>query len=602
MVSGAWPRARRARCGIAGLAVAALLRAGGPAMAAPVAPPPDPLVETAREVGRYGGRFVIGQTAGPRTFNPLVANEQNSNDICDRLFVSLTTYDNALQRDVPCIARSWTFSADRRTVTYRLRRGMRFSDGHPLTADDVKFSFDVALDDSLPTTVKDNLTYADPATGRRTRWTYRVLDSLTFAVTSPLPSALAISAAGTVRIVPKHVLERAWREGRYAAAYGLGTRPEDLVTSGPWRLARQVPGEQVVLGRNPWWFGVDARGRRLPYLDELVFLIVPDQNAAALRFRSGELDAVDNVRPEDYRGYEQSQAAGRFVLHDVGPSLTTSFLWFNLNLARDGRPAVGRVKYAWFSNPVFRRAVSLAIDRDAIIRGPYHGCGIKNWQILTPASCAWNDPSVTAYDHDPAAARRLLASLGWKDRNGDGVLEDRDGNTVSFTIATNADNTMRQDVIALVADDLARVGIRASAAPVEMSALVAHLRNDFQYDAALLGLGPATPPDPGMFPNVLKSSGITHYWHVRQDHPATPEEARLDSLFERNVYALNAAVRKRTYHEIAELMAKQCWFVWLPSQQIRIPVRARFGNVQPTVVPHRVLWNSDRLFVRAGAE
>jgi peptide/nickel transport system substrate-binding protein len=564
--------------------------------------PPDTMTERMREPGVYGGRFVIGQTAGPRTFNALVANEQNSNEICDRLYVSLTDFDNPSQRDLPGAARSWTWSADRRTLTFHLRRGMRFSDGHPLTADDVKFSFDVALDESLPTVGKDGLSSVDPVTGKSTPYRYRVLDSLTFAVTVPRPSAMLLNACGSVRIMPKHVLEGPWKAGQFAAAYGTGTPPEQIVTSGPWRIQQYLPGQSVVLTRNPWWFGVDARGRRLPYLDQLVYLIVSDQNAAALKFRAGELDAVDNVRPEDYPGYQEAQQREHFTLYDIGPSLNTNFLWFNLNLDHSGAPAVGAVKYAWFSNPVFRRAVSLAIDRGSLIRGPFRGYAVKNWSLLTAGNRAWHDSTITRYDYNPAAARRLLAGLGLRDRNGDGVLEDAAGHPVSFAVITNTDNTVRKDMLTLVTDDLAKVGIRITAAPIEMSTLVQHIRGDFQYDACLLGLGAATPPDPGMYPNVVRSSGLSHYWHIRQEKPSTPEEVKLDQLFQQNLDATDLAARRRSYHEIAELMARQQWLVWLPTQLIRVPVRSKFGNIQPTIVPQRVIWNSDRLFVRPGAD
>jgi len=561
-----------------------------------------------REPGVYGGRFVIGETASPKTFNALLSNEEPSNDVCNLLYASLTSTDNTTGENIPAIAKSWDWSADGRTLTFHIRRGVRFSDGHPLDAYDVRFSYDVAMDDSLPTIGKDLLSFVDPETGRSTKFTYDAPASLTFRLTAPRPYAMMVSAAGSVRVMPRHVLEPLWRAGHFLDAYRVSTPPAALVTSGPWRLAEYRPDERVVVERNPYWYGVDARGRRLPYLDQVVFPIVRSQNVAAVKFLAGELDGLNNVRPEDYHGYEEGAAKGGFTLYEIGPSLNTNFLWFNLNPAkrdtggvRAGEPAVGRVKYAWFANPVFRRAVSMAIDRDALIRGPFRGYAVKNWQLCSPGNPLWHDSTLVGTDYDPEGARRLLAGLGWKDRNGDGWLEDGGGHTIEFTVITNSDNNVRKEMLAILCNALGKVGIHAVARPLDMTALTVRTRTDYQYDACLLGLGSASPPDPGMYPNFIKSSGLGHYWHARQPKPATPEEARLDRLFEENVYTSDLAARHRTYREMSQLINEQCWVIWLPTQIYRIPVRSKFGNVHPTAIPHRILWNIDCVFVKPGS-
>lgn len=570
--------------------------------------PADTMTVSMREAGVYGGRFVVGATASPKTFNGLMVNETSSNDVCAQLYTALSDINYETMQDLPLVAKSWDFSADARTVTFHLRRGLRFSDGHPITSEDVLFSFNVVMDDSLHPSSQDGLSYVDETTGQRTKFTYSAPDSYTFVVTSPRPYALMLSATGTVRIMPKHVLEKAFLAGTFASEYSVSTPPAQLVTSGPWRLKEFLPDQKVVLERNPYWFGVDARGQRLPYLDELVFVVAKDQDAASLKFHAGELDGLDNVRPEDYRAYERAQQAEKFTLHDLGPSLNSNFFWFNLNLAagdgdgvKAGAPMVGAVKYAWFNNPVFRRAVSKAVDREALIRGPYRGFGVVNWSAMTPGNKLWYDSTLVGVDYDPEGAKQLLASLGWKDGNGDGVLEDTGGHPISFTMITNADNNMRKDMLNLLRDDLAKVGIRMIPAPVEFNTLDTHIRSDLEYDACLLGLGSAVPPDPGMGQNVWKSSGLTHYWYVRQKHPGTPQEARLDQLMAQLVYTPDLAARKQLWREMATIVSDQCWFIWLPTQVMRLPVRSRFGNVQPSIMPNRILWNIDRVFVKPGA-
>ena len=267
--------------------------------------------------------------------------------------------------------------------------------------------------------------------------------------------------------------------------------------------------------------------------------MVPDRDAADLKFRSGELDGLDNTKPENYRWYQDNQEKGNFTLYDLGPDLNTNFLWFNLNTVKKptpgkkiGEPQVDRVKYEWFKNPVFRRAVSMAIDRQAMIPSVFFGEGHKNWAIATPANKIFHSPDLVRHDYNIVESKKLLASLGFKDGNGDGVLEDGRGNPITFTLKTNSDNTLRIGLANFVKDDLAKVGINVVLAPVEFNTIITNLRADFQYDAILLGLQSGVPPDPAMMQNVYRSSGLTHFWNIAQPKPETPEEARIDQLMD----------------------------------------------------------------------
>jgi len=575
-----------------GLAAAlALSAAGGPAGAQPSR---TPMAAT----GVFGGRFVIGTISDAKTFNPILSNETSSSDVSDRLFTALTETDNLTRRNRPALARSWEGSRDGLTWTWHLRRGARFSDGHPITSADVLFSFAVAYDSILHPSIQDLLS----PHGRRIR--VSAPDSYTVVMRLARPHALLVQAVGALRILPRHVLEPAWRSGRFASSYGVGTHPDSLVTSGPWRLKQYVPHEKTVLTRNPYWYGVDARGRRLPYLDELVFLVVPDQNTCALKFETGELDALENVKAEDYGRFERNQARGGYRVHRLGASLTSNFLWFNLNTVKrpGGRRPVGTpyadpVRHAWFANRDFRRAVSMAVDREAMLRSVYFGQGEQSWSILPAGSGPFHDPAVTAPDHDPAGARRLLARLGFRDRDGDGVVEDARGNPVRFTLKTNA-GSVRVQMANFVRDDLARVGIQCHVAAVDYNTLIVNMREDFDYDAILAGLGGAVPPDPAMCGNFYRSSGATHFWNLRQLRPETAAEARVDSLFGRLLLPGTAAARRALSSRMDRILNEECWLVWLPVMKVELPVRERFGNVAPNLLPHRVLWNIETVFVK----
>jgi len=561
--------------------------------------PADAMVPRMKQPGVYGGRFIIAQTSAPKTFNAIMANETSSTDVTNLMFITLADYDNATQEDIASLAKSWDISEDGLTYTWHLRHGAAFSDGHPITSADVLFSFEVAYDDALHPSIQDLLIVG----GEKLQ--VSAPDSFTVVTKSVTPYALMVPAIGSLRIMPKHKLEAAFRAGDFASEYAVNLPPDSIVVSGPFRVKEFAPGEKVVLTGNPYWYGYDEKGQRLPYLNEIVFLTVPDQNTAALKFQAGELDGLDNVKPEDYAAYERDQEKGNYTLYELGPSLSTNFFWFNLNKVREpragkkvGDPQVDPVKYAWFSQPDFRRAVSMAIDRDAIIRGPFYGDAVKNWSVLTESSKLWHTQGLGRWDHNVEEAKRLLDKLQMIDRNGDGIREDAQGHPIEFTIKTNGDNVTRVAMCNFAREDLARVGIKLTLTPVDFNTLVTNLRQDFQYEAILLGLGSAVPSDPGMGQNVFRSTGLTHYWNIKQPRPETEAEAKIDDLMDQNVATTDLAVRQKTWHEIDHIIEEQCWIIWMPTAIIKIPVSNKFGNLEPTIIPHRILWNVDRVYAK----
>jgi peptide/nickel transport system substrate-binding protein len=590
---------------LCGVAAASGGGENGEEASAPVAREKHPLPEEPRTdkiepLGTYGGRFVLGETSDPKTFNAMMANETSSTDITNRMFVGLADFDNETQDVTPGLAKSWELASDNLTWTFHLRRGAAFSDGRPITSADVLFSFQVAYDDTLHPSVQDLLV----TNGKK--WEISAPDDYTFVITLPSPNAMLVPVASSVTIMPRHVLEPAFKSGNFASAYNISTPPDQLVTSGPWRLKQYVAGEKTVLEPNPYWFGIDTAQNRLPYLDELIFLTVPDQDAADLKFRAGQIDGLDNVKPENYQWYAENQQQGNYTLYDLGPSLNTNFFWFNLNTVKKtangrkaGEPYVDAAKYSWFNDPVFRRAVSMAVDREAMIPSIFFGDAVKNWSTSTAGSKVWYTPDVVKYDYNPDEAKRLLASLGWKDSNGDGLLEDTHGRAVSFTMKTNSDNKTRVGMANFIRDDLAKVGIKVTLVPVDFNTLVSNIRDDMQYDTILLGLQSGVPPDPAMGQNVWRSSGRTHYWNIGQLKPETPEEARIDSLMDTLVTDADMTVRKQAWKDVQNIVNEQAWFVWLPTINAKIPMRNRFVNAKPSVIPHRLIWNIERVYVKS---
>jgi peptide/nickel transport system substrate-binding protein len=228
----------------------------------------------------------------------------------------------------------------------------------------------------------------------------------------------------------------------------------------------------------------------------------------------------------------------------------------------------------------------------------FFGEGAKSWSIAGPSNKEWYTPDLPQHDYNVAESKRLLASIGFKDGNGDGILEDSRGNQVTFQLKTNADNTMRVATANFIRDDLAKVGIRVILSPIDFNSLITNLRSDLQYEAILLGSQSGVPPDPANAQNFLRSSGLSHYFFVKQQNPASPEEARIDQLLDKFVTTLDMGERKAIWKEIQTIWNEQAWLVWLPILNVKLPVSDRFGNVQPSVMAHRILWNIEQVYVK----
>ena len=288
---------------------------------------PHPRVEDALVVtgltGIYGGRYVSAARQDPKTWNVLTGNETSTSDITNYvLFEGLVTYNHITQESEASLAKSWDQSPDGLEWTFHLRRGLRWSDGHPLNADDVIFSSEILYDDVIHPSASD-LCKVNGVPFR-----FEKIDDVTVRITLPSPYGPFLNVIGSVYIMPKHKLEEAYRSGDFESTYGVDSDQSEIVTSGPWMLNEYVPQQKVVLKPNPYYFKYDAAGNRLPYLDELVYLSVPDQNAEVLKFQGGESDQV-YFRAEDYALLKDGEEAGDYTVYNLGIEMGTQFLWFN---------------------------------------------------------------------------------------------------------------------------------------------------------------------------------------------------------------------------------------------------------------------------------
>ncbi|HMV87552.1 MAG TPA: ABC transporter substrate-binding protein [Blastocatellia bacterium] len=537
-------------------------------------------------------RLVISKSAGPRTFNRLLASDEQTNSITDCLMGRLVRINRQTQQPEAELATAWQTSADGRTLTCELRRDVVFSDGIPFTADDVVFTFQVLNDPAI------NSPSADPFDFDGQRVTAEKLDERRVRFVFPKPYAAAERLLDGVPILPKHLLEAIYRAGQFMEAWTPATPPDQIVGLGPFKLKEYVAGQRVVMTRNEHYWKKDSAGRRLPYLDELIFTIDPDRNTQLLKFRQGESDLLSPVNADDVAALLESEQAGRIKITDLGPSLIREILWFNLNdekQPKSGHPLVDPVKLGWFKDVRFRQAVSHAIDRDAIARLVFAGKASPQWGFLSPGDKLWFNAEVKRYPHELESAKRLLADAGFQLRGAE--LFDAQGHPVTFTLLTNAGNTIRQKMSAMIQADLAQLGIKVNSATMESRALLATINDTLNYEACLLAVV-SGDADPTSHANILSSAGLGHWWHPRQKKPATAWEARIDELIKQQASAIDPHERKKLFDEVQVILAEQQPFIFLASRHLIVAAKTEIGNLKPALLPDFMLWNCEELIRR----
>ncbi len=319
-------------------AAALILLAGGiaplgaqqPKLTLPGIPNPG-VAGYAPEIGKYGGTYVISQISDPRTFNPIVVQDTASGAFTGAFSETLVDQNYLTGEIEPALAESWTISQDGRTWTFTLRQGVTFSDGTPVTTEDVEFSLRAIFTDGVDNSAVDLLTFED----QPLRW--RVLDKRRIQFITPrslCPVGLFLQLIGAVDVVPKHKLGDALAKGgaEFTKTWGINASPKDIAGSGPFLLQSYVPGQRGTMLRNPNYWQVDKKGQRLPYLTRYVVLTVPNLEQARLKFLAGETDFY-GARPREFAELKAQERRGNFTVYDGPEGFGSEFLVLNQNPA-----------------------------------------------------------------------------------------------------------------------------------------------------------------------------------------------------------------------------------------------------------------------------
>jgi len=552
---------------------AGLLLARQPPLDAQSKPPalpgiPNPKVASeAPEIGRFGGTLVDAQISEPRTFNPVIVTDTSTGRVLGLLFEGLVEGNYITGEIEPALAESWTISPDARTWTFTLRQGVRWSDGTPLTMDDVVFSLQVVFTKGVQSTTVDLLTFG----GKPVRW--RRLDTRRIQFITDQPVGFFLRLLQDLIIIPRHKLQAALARGGMAfnAAWAVNTPPREIVGTGPFVMQSYVFGQRLTYAPNPRYWRVDRAGNRLPYLARHVLQIVSNLDAEKLKFLAGETDLY-GARPREYAEFKQGEQTGNYTVYDGPETFASEYLVFNQNPRGLAPP-----KLTWFQDVRFRRALNHAIDRETIVRQVYAGRATPAWGPVSVANRLYANPGLRRYPYDLALAQRLLEEAGYR-KGADGVLRDAGGHVVEFTLATSAQSPDGIAIGNLVRQDFTRLGIKVRLTPEAFSTLVTKLDNTFKWDTIIIGL--TGDIEPGTARTYWLSSGNLHDWNPRSPRPATEWEAEIDRIFEQVAREVDREKRRALYFRWQEVVAEQVPVIYFTHPKTQPVVRNTLGNTR----------------------
>ena len=420
--------------------------------------------QPAAEIGTAGGRITVALRTDPKTLNPILAVDTTSREVIGAMQADLVHINRQTQRTEPALASSWKVSRDGHKYTLQLRRDVKFSDGAPFTADDVVFTFQLYLDEALSSPQRDLLIIDNKPI------VVRKIDNYTVEFDLTKPYGPGERIFDSLAILPKHSLEAAYRDHKIGEVWGVNAKPEEIAGLGPFRLKSYTAGQQVLLERNPNYWRKDARGTSLPYLNELLFTVVANEDAQVIKFKSGETQILERVGADNFNLLQKDNASKSLCLSDVGPGLEFVFLLLNMNSVDAAKHADIAAKELWFRDLKFREAVSLAMDRKGMVRLVYGGRATPIWGNVSPGNKLWLSANIQHPDRSIDQAKALLKSDGFSwDANG--ALLDSQKHPVTFTVVVSSSNAQRTKIATIAQDDLKQLGIDVRVVPLEFRAL-----------------------------------------------------------------------------------------------------------------------------------
>jgi peptide/nickel transport system substrate-binding protein len=526
-----------------------------------------------------GGELRFTLRADPKTLNPLLVSDEASEQIRYLTGGFLIRVNRLTQQLEPELATKWKVSEGGRRIDFDLRSGVLFSDGTPFSCEDVAFTIRQLMDPALHSPSGDAFRSG--------------------------PGAVETGCTGrdsAMARFPAPVAALAWQFDQVAIISSKSPSSKsprmEAAVLGAFQIAENKPGAYILLRRNPNYWKRDKDGHRLPYLDSIRLDIQQNRETELLRFRRGQLDLVNKIDPELFDRLA-TELPNQVV--DAGPSLDWELVFFN----QVPNAPLPEYKKVWFRSPGFRHAISEAINREDLCRIVYRGHARPAAGPISPANRFWVNSVVQPHRYSVDSAMRRLAQEGFR-RNGS-TLSDRDGHAVEFSMITNSGNKLHERALALIQQDLAKIGVHLNVLTLDFPSLVERISRSFDYESCLMAFA-NIDLDPNEQMNIWLSSAANHQWNPNQKTPATPWEAEVDKLIQTQNAAQDNQKRKAAFDRVQEILSEQVPFIYLVYPNSLFAVSPHVKNAKPASMRPQLYWNADRLDIaqhspeRSGAQ
>lgn len=553
---------------------------------------------------KHTSQLALVIPSDPGTFN--FAMNRSPFSVFPFIYQGLLKENGITSELEPALAESWSISEDRLRITFTLRDGLKWSDGQPLTVDDVIFTYrDIYLNKRIPTVFKDYLRIGNqdvfPSLGK--------LDERRVEFILPEPFTPFLRNSANLAILPAHVLRDSVLDNdangnpQFLSTWGTNTLPEKIIVNGPYQIESYTPDQRVTFRRNPYYWRKDAQGEQMPYIESIVLQIIQSTDNHLLRFRSGELDTL-RVQAETFALLKREEKRGKFTIYNGGPRTSINFVTFNLNQGSNsqGKPFVNPIKSRWFNNLAFRQAIAYAIDRERIKTNIYQGLGeLQNSPIAVQSPYYLSPKSgLKVYNYNRKLAKQLLIKAGFR-YNSQQQLLDENGNRVKFTILVKSEDNSRVATAVQIEQDLKQIGIQADLQTLSFNTVLQKLLAKRDWEC-YVGAFEAAVVEPNIVALFWNSNGSFHMFNKGSQSKKRPIvgwkvsawEKEIDNLFEQGAIEADENKRKQIYGDFQQIVAEQVPVFFLVNPISLQAVRDRVENVQYSAVGG-LLWNIDQL-------